>query len=494
MAKSEELKITSRTEDYSKWYLDAIEAADLAEHSIVRGCMVIKPNGYAIWENIQSALDKMIKETGHKNVYFPLFIPKSLLSKEAEHVKGFAKECAVVTHYRLKESPDGKGVIVDPEAKLEEELIVRPTSETIMYDTFSKWITSWRDLPILINQWANVVRWEMRTRFFLRTTEFLWQEGHTAHATHDEAVDEVLKMLNVYKKLNEDYLAIPVLTGYKSKSETFPGALRTHCIEALMQDGKALQAGTSHDLGDNFSKAQDIKYIDKEGNYQYVWQTSWGLSTRIMGALIMTHSDDKGLVLPPKIAPIKVVIVPIWKTEDEKEKVLNKSYDMKATLNKNEISVEVDERDYKSPGFKFNDWEKKGVPIRMEIGPKDIQEGQVVMVRRDTSEKIVVPTEKVVEKVQFLIKDIQENLYKKALEFREKNTHEAKTYEDFKKHAEEGGFIKAFWCEDENCELKIKEETKTTIRCLPYESKEEKGKCICCGKDAKHKWLFAQGY
>jgi prolyl-tRNA synthetase len=488
-------QITPRSEDYSQWYLDIVEAADLAENSMVRGCMVIKPYGYALWEGIKEFLDKRFKETSHQNAYFPIFIPKSLLSREADHIKGFAKECAVVTHHRLIETPDGKGVMVDPDAKLEEELIVRPTSETIMYETYKDWITSWRDLPIMINQWNNVVRWELRTRAFLRTAEFLWQEGHTAHATHDEAENETLQMLGVYRELAEEILAVPVVPGRKSESEKFAGALRTYTIEAMMQDGKALQSGTSHNLGQNFSKAFGIKFADKDKSTQHVWQTSWGLSTRIIGALIMTHSDDKGLVLPPKIAPIQVVIVPIWKDET-KDKVDVYSRKFAADLKELGIRIKYDDRDYETPGSKFNEWEKKGVPIRIEIGQKDMDANVVTVVRRDTAEKEQVAAENVVSYIQEQLVKIQQNLFKMAFDRSTLHTYEVDSYDQFKEimARDVKGFAKVFWCEDEACEEKIKNDTKATSRCLPLDAKEESGNCFCCGKKATHRWIFAVAY
>lgn len=488
-------KITKRTSDYSKWYSDIVEVAGLAEHSVTRGCMVIKPYGYSIWETIQRILDKKIKDTNHENVYFPLLIPKSILSKEATHIKGFAKECAVVTHTRLKISEDGKEtLVVDPDSKLEEEIIVRPTSEAIMYDTFARWVESWRDLPILLNQWANCVRWEMRTRFFLRTTEFLWQEGHTAHETPEEAETEAIKMLKVYASLARDYLAMPVVLGKKSKSEMFPGAHHTYTVEALMQDGKALQAGTSHNLGDNFAKAFEIKFSDREGKKQYVWQTSWGVSTRIIGGLIMTHSDDKGLVLPPKVAPVQVVLIPIWKNDIEKEKVLNYATDISKICSPL-ISFKIDTREFLTPGAKFNDWEKKGVPIRLEIGTNEVEGKVVTMVRRDTSDKSIVQLDVLDSEVANTLEVIQKSLYNRAKKFRNENTHKVQTYEEFKDIlAKKKGFISAFWCEDAACEEKIKAETKATTRCLPLEGIEEEGRCIYCNKGANHRWLFAVAY
>lgn len=488
-------KITPRAENYSQWYLDIIDHAELAENSVTKGSMVIKPYGYAIWENFQKILDKMIKDTGHQNAYFPLLIPKSLLTKEAKHVEGFAKEMAVVTHYRLKSS-NGE-VIPDPESKLSEELVIRPTSETIMYDTFSKWIHSWRDLPLLINQWANIVRWEMRTRPFLRTTEFLWQEGHTAHATEEDAQNEVLKMLKVYQEFVEDYLGIPVIPGVKSKFETFPGAKHTYSIESMMQDGKALQTGTSHNLGQNFAKAFNIRYTDKDGQEKFVWQTSWGVSTRMIGALIMSHSDDSGLVLPPAIAPIKIVIVPIYKTDEEKEKILSAANEIKAALKAVDENVKLDDRDYETPGSKFNEWEKKGVPVRIEIGPKDLEKDSVTLVRRDTKEKTAAGINGLADTVIKLLADIQLDIFNKAKAFREEHTYQIDNYAEFKKHfetAETPGFVYSHWCGDEKCESEIKEELQVTTRCIPLDLKPEQGKCIKCGKESQTKIIFAQAY
>lgn len=485
--------ITKRSEDYSQWYLDIIEQAELAENSAVRGCMVIKPYGYAIWENFVKVLDKKFKDLGHVNAYFPLFIPKSFLSKEAKHVEGFAQESAIVTHYRLKTDPIKKEVVVDPEAKLEEELIVRPTSETIIYDTFSRWINSYRDLPLLINQWANVVRWEMRTRPFLRTTEFLWQEGHTAHATMEEAEAEALQMLDVYKSFAQDYLSIPVIPGKKSDSERFAGALNTYTIEAMMQDGKALQAGTSHNLGDNFAKAFDVKYQDKNGDLQYVCQTSWGLSTRMIGALIMTHSDDNGLVLPPNIAPFQIVIVPIFKTEEEKSLVLNRLEILKSELS--QFTIKVDLRDYLTIGEKFYEWEKKGVPLRLELGPKDIQKDQVVLVRRDNFKKEFVSNANVLETVKSTLEDIQQSLFLKAKTFKENNIYNVNSYEELKDVVEnKNGFALAYWDNSAENESKIKEETKATIRCIPFEQDNIEGKSIISGTPTKTKVIFAKSY
>lgn len=484
--------ITPRSKNYSDWYLDIVQVAELADYSDVRGCMVIKPYGYSIWENFQKVLDKMIKETGHKNACFPLFIPKSFLTKEAEHVDGFAKECAVVTHHRLKATAEG--VVVDPEAKLPEELIVRPTSETIIYATFAKWINSYRDLPLLINQWANVVRWEMRTRPFLRTTEFLWQEGHTAHASEDEAELEAKKMLQVYQDFCHDYLATPVVPGQKSESEKFAGAKHTYCIEAMMQDGKALQAGTSHNLGQNFAKAFDVKYTSKAGKLEYVWQTSWGVSTRLIGQLIMTHSDDKGLVLPPMIAPIKVVIVPIWKDEKIRDEVIN--FCRKVAKDLGIIEVEIDERDHLTMGEKFYEWEKKGVPVRIEIGPRDMANSSAVLVRRDTSEKFIKKNNELKSFVREILQSIQKDLLEKASKLLEENSFRIDNYEEFKKQLEKDipGFVYAPWCEDTVCEAQIKEETKATTRCFPFEGKLEKGQCIKCNKPSQRRIIFAKAY
>ncbi|MCH2491143.1 MAG: proline--tRNA ligase [Flavobacteriales bacterium] len=487
--------LTTRNEDYSKWYNDLVIKADLAENSGVRGCMVIKPYGFAIWEKMQAQLDKMFKETGHQNAYFPLFIPKSYFSKEASHVDGFAKECAVVTHYRLKNAEDGSGIVVDPDAKLEEELIVRPTSETIIWDTYRKWIQSYRDLPILVNQWANVVRWEMRTRLFLRTAEFLWQEGHTAHATKDEAIAEAEQMMHVYAEFVEEYMAVPVIKGLKTESERFAGALETYCIEALMQDGKALQAGTSHFLGQNFAKAFDVKYATKEGGQEYVWATSWGVSTRLMGALIMTHSDDNGLVLPPKLAPDQVVIVPIYRNDEQFEAVSKVANDLMSELRAHGIRVKFDNRDTHKPGWKFNEYELKGVPVRIAIGPKDVEKGTVELARRDTLEKEFIETSAVVEKVKLLMEEIQVNLFQKALDFRTEKTTEVDSYEDFKKVLEEkAGFVSAHWDGTIETEERIKNETKATIRCIPLNDDTEAGKCMVTGKPSARRVLFAKAY
>lgn len=488
-------KLTKRAEDYSKWYNELVVKADLAENSGVRGCMVIKPYGYAIWEKVQAQLDKMFKETGHENAYFPLFIPKSYLSKEASHVEGFAKECAVVTHYRLKNAEDGSGIIVDPEAKLEEELIVRPTSETIIWDTYRRWIQSYRDLPLLINQWANVVRWEMRTRLFLRTAEFLWQEGHTAHATEDEAIAEAVQMMNVYAEFAEEFMGVPVIKGTKTESERFAGALDTYCIEALMQDGKALQAGTSHFLGQNFAKAFDVKFANKEGKQEYVWATSWGVSTRLMGALIMTHSDDNGLVLPPKLAPIQVVIVPIYKGEEQLDAISERVAPLVKELRSKGISVKFDNRDTHKPGFKFNEYELKGVPVRLAIGQRDMDNNTYEVARRDTFEKETVAADSVIEKIEFLLEDIQKNIFKKALDYRESHITEVNSYEEFKEVLEnKGGFISAHWDGTTETEELVKEETKATIRCIPIDAKEEEGVCVVTGKPSAKRVLFAKAY
>lgn len=487
--------LTKREENYSQWYNDLVIKADLAENSAVRGCMVIKPYGYAIWEKIQATLDKMFKETGHSNAYFPLFIPKSFFSKEASHVEGFAKECAVVTHYRLKNDPETNKIIVDPEAKLEEELIIRPTSETIIWNTYKNWIQSYRDLPILINQWANVVRWEMRTRLFLRTAEFLWQEGHTAHATKQEAIEETERMMNVYADFAENWLAVPVIKGVKSPNERFAGALETYAIEALMQDGKALQAGTSHFLGQNFAKAFDVKFTDKDGKLDYVWATSWGVSTRLMGALVMAHSDDNGLVLPPKLAPIQVVIVPIYKGQDQFEMIAEKANHIKILLEQKGISVKFDDRDTHKPGWKFAEYELKGVPVRLALGARDIESNTIEVARRDTLQKETKPIEGIEGYVEQLLSDIQSNIFKKAFDFRKENTTKIDTYEDFKKVLEtKGGFIEAHWDGTPETEIKIKEETKATIRCIPLFGEKEEGKCMITGKPSKQRVIFAIAY
>lgn len=487
--------LTKRSEDYSKWYNELVGKADLAENSGVRGCMVIKPYGYAIWEKMQAALDHMFKETGHENAYFPLFIPKSYFSKEASHVDGFAKECAVVTHYRLKNAEDGSGVVVDPDAKLEEELIVRPTSETIIWDTYRKWIQSYRDLPLLINQWANVVRWEMRTRLFLRTAEFLWQEGHTAHATREEAIAEAEQMMEVYATFAQDFMAVPVIKGLKTESERFAGALETYCIEAMMQDGKALQAGTSHFLGQNFAKAFDVTYASKEGKQEHVWATSWGVSTRLMGALIMTHSDDNGLVLPPKLAPMQVVIVPIYKGIDQLDAIAEKVAPLVKELKSKGISVKFDQRDTHKPGFKFNEYELKGVPVRLAIGQRDLDNNTYEVARRDTLTKETVASDQVVSHIEQLLVVIQDNLYQRALEFRDTHITPVDTYEDFKKVLDEkGGFVSAHWDGTIATEAKIKDDTKASIRCIPIDAKEEQGLCILTGKPSSKRVLFAKAY
>lgn len=488
-------ELTSRSENYSQWYLDLVIKADLAENSAVRGCMVIKPYGYAIWEKMQAQLDKMFKETGHVNAYFPLFIPKSFFSKEADHVEGFAKECAVVTHYRLKNDPDGNGVVVDPDAKLEEELIIRPTSETIIWNTYRNWIQSHRDLPILINQWANVVRWEMRTRLFLRTAEFLWQEGHTAHATQQEAIDETVKIINLYADFAENFMAMPVIKGVKSENERFAGALDTYTIEALMQDGKALQSGTSHFLGQNFAKAFDVLFTNKEGVQEYVWATSWGVSTRLMGALIMAHSDDNGLVLPPKLAPLQVVIVPIYKKAEELAAISEKIDEIIQKLKARGITVKFDDNDNKKPGWKFAEYELKGVPVRLAMGPRDLANGTVEVARRDTLEKQVMPIENIDEQIEKLLDEIQENIFRKALNFRNENIRNADTWEEFKQLIEEkGGFVAAHWDGTRETEQIIKTETKATIRCIPLDSQPEEGKCIYTGKPSDRRVLFAIAY
>ena len=487
--------LTKRSEDYSKWYNELVGKADLAENSGVRGCMVIKPYGYAIWEKMQAALDHMFKETGHENAYFPLFIPKSYFSKEASHVDGFAKECAVVTHYRLKNAEDGSGVIVDPDAKLEEELIVRPTSETIIWDTYRKWIQSYRDLPLLINQWANVVRWEMRTRLFLRTSEFLWQEGHTAHATKEEAIAEAEQMMEVYATFAQEFMAVPVIKGLKTESERFAGALETYCIEAMMQDGKALQAGTSHFLGQNFAKAFDVTYASKKGKQEHVWATSWGVSTRLMGALIMTHSDDNGLVLPPKLAPIQVVIVPIYKGIEQLDTIAEKVAPLVAALKSKGISVKFDQRDTHKPGFKFNEYELKGVPVRLAIGQRDLDNNTFEVARRDTLTKETVASDQVVGHIEQLLAVIQDNLYQRALEFRDTHITPVDTYEEFKTVLnEKGGFVSAHWDGTIETEAKIKDATKASIRCIPIDVKEEQGRCILTGKPSSKRVLFAKAY
>ncbi|MDD3724133.1 MAG: proline--tRNA ligase [Bacteroidales bacterium] len=484
----------TREENYSEWYNELVVRADLAENSAVRGCMVIKPYGYAIWEKMQAALDKMFKDTGHQNAYFPLFIPKSYFEKEAEHVEGFAKECAVVTHHRLRAKSDGKGLEPDPSAKLEEELIVRPTSETIIWDTYRGWIKSYRDLPILVNQWANVVRWEMRTRMFLRTAEFLWQEGHTAHETSEEAIEETKKMLEVYANFAENFMAVPVLKGVKSPNERFAGALDTYCIEALMQDGKALQAGTSHFLGQNFAKAFDVKFLSKENKLEYVWATSWGVSTRLMGALIMSHSDDNGLVLPPKLAPIQVVIIPISKGEDQKAMVDSHAEKLCSELRAKGISVKYDDRDAYKPGWKFNEYEFKGVPVRITLGARDLEKGLVEIARRDTLSKESVSIEGLSSMIEKLLEDIQDNIFNKAFNFRKESTREVNSWEEFLVEIEKGGFLECHWDGTPETEEKIKELTKATIRCIPLDAKEEEGRCILTGKLSKQRVVFARAY
>ncbi|MEQ8475636.1 proline--tRNA ligase [Fulvivirga sp.] len=488
--------LPKRSEDYSQWYNELVKKADLAEHSSVRGCMVIKPYGFSIWEKMQAALDKMFKDTGHSNAYFPLFVPKHLFEAEEKNAEGFAKECAVVTHYRLKNDPDNKGkLIVDPEAKLEEELVVRPTSEAVIWSTYKNWIQSYRDLPLLINQWANVVRWEMRTRLFLRTAEFLWQEGHTAHSTKGEAIDETKQMLEVYATFAEEFMAMPVLKGVKTESERFAGAEDTYCIEALMQDGKALQAGTSHFLGQNFAKAFDVKFAGKDGKEDYVWGTSWGVSTRLMGALIMAHSDDEGLILPPKLAPIQVVIVPIFKGEEQLAQVSEVAEKLKNELQALNISVKFDDRDTSSPGWKFAEYELKGVPVRVAIGPRDLENGTLEIARRDTKEKQIFKVEDAVAHINHLMTDIQENIYKRAFDFRADNTTEVETYDEFKQVLDtKGGFVLAHWDGTAETEDKIKEETKATIRCITLDFKEEAGTCIYSGKPSKGKVVFARAY
>jgi prolyl-tRNA synthetase len=487
--------LTNREENYSQWYNDLVIKADLAENSAVRGCMVIKPYGYAIWEKIQAELDRLFKATGHVNAYFPLFIPKSFLSKEAAHVEGFAKECAVVTHYRLKTDESGKGIIVDPSAKLEEELIIRPTSETIIWNSYKNWIQSYRDLPILINQWANVVRWEMRTRLFLRTAEFLWQEGHTAHATREEAIEETEKMINVYASFAENSMALPVIKGYKTENERFAGAVDTFAIEALMQDGKALQAGTSHFLGQNFAKAFDVQFTDKSGKLDYVWATSWGVSTRLMGAIIMGHADNNGLVLPPKLAPIQVVIVPIFKNNEQLDQISETAVQIKKELESKGISVKYDNRDNNTPGFKFAEYELKGVPVRLALGPRDLQNKTIEVARRDTLTKETISLDTVVDHVTKLLDNIQSDIFNRALKFRNENTFYVDSWDEFVKVLDnKGGFIMAHWDGTTETETKIKEETKATIRCIPFDSPEEEGKCIYTGKPSRRRVLFARSY
>ncbi len=487
--------LTTREENYSQWYNELVVKAGLAENSAVRGCMVIKPYGYAIWEKMQQQLDKMFKDTGHYNAYFPLLIPKSFFSKEADHVEGFAKECAVVTHYRLKNDPDGNGIVVDPDAKLEEEFIIRPTSETIIWNTYKNWIQSYRDLPILCNQWANVMRWEMRTRMFLRTAEFLWQEGHTAHATKEEAMEEADKMVRVYAEFAEKWMAVPVIMGHKSETERFAGALDTLTIEALMQDGKALQAGTSHFLGQNFAKAFDVTFASKEGKQEYVWATSWGVSTRLMGALIMCHSDDNGLVLPPRLAPLQVVIVPIYKGKEGLEKIREKVNGIIGKLQQLGISVKFDDRDTQKPGWKFADYELKGVPVRLAMGERDLENGTIEVARRDTLTKETLPMEGIEQYIIRLLDDIQENVYKKALDFRSKMITKVDSYEEFKTLLDEkGGFFLCHWDGTPETEARIKEETKATIRCIPFDAEEEEGKCMVTGKPSHRRVLIARAY
>ncbi|MEK6782026.1 MAG: proline--tRNA ligase [Bacteroidota bacterium] len=489
-------ELTARSVDYSQWYIDLVKKADLAENSDVRGCMVIKPYGYSIWEKMQQALDIMFKETGHVNAYFPLFVPKSLFEAEEKNAEGFAKECAIVTHYRLKADPEKKGkLIVDPDSKLEEELVVRPTSEAIIWSTYKKWIQSYRDLPLLINQWANVVRWEMRTRLFLRTAEFLWQEGHTAHATSNEAVKETEQMLDVYAEFAETFMAMPVIKGKKSDGEKFPGAIDTYCIEAMMQDGKALQVGTSHFLGQNFAKAFDVKFSTKEGKLELVWGTSWGVSTRLIGGLIMAHSDDDGLVLPPKLAPVHIVIIPIFRSDEELLNVSSKVDDISAALKAKGYSVKFDNRDNLKPGFKFAEWELKGVPIRIAIGPRDLENGTVEVARRDTKEKQVIKMDDVAMAIPRLLDDIQSNIFQKALKFKNDKTTKVDSYDDFKKVLDEkGGFVLAHWDGTAETESLIKEETKATIRCIPLDAPNEEGKCIYSGKQSTKRVVFARAY
>jgi prolyl-tRNA synthetase len=489
-------QIPSRSEDYAQWYVELVKKADLAENSDVRGCMVIKPYGYAIWEKIQQGLDKMFKDTGHVNAYFPLFVPKSMFEAEEKNAEGFAKECAIVTHYRLKNDPNNKGkLIVDPEAKLEEELVVRPTSEAIIWSTYKKWIQSYRDLPILINQWANVVRWEMRTRLFLRTTEFLWQEGHTAHATRTEAEKEARQMLDVYADFAENFMAMPVIKGRKSEGEKFPGAVDTYCIEALMQDGKALQAGTSHFLGQNFAEAFDVQFSSKEGKLEHVWGTSWGVTTRLIGGLIMSHSDDDGLILPPKLAPIHVVIVPIFRNEEELSKITAAVEPIMKGLRGVNLSVKFDDRDTQKPGFKFAEYEMKGVPVRLAIGPRDLENGTIEVARRDTKEKQVMKVADVVNAIPVLLDDIQKNIYARALKFRQEKTTPVDTFDEFKRVLDDkGGFVLAHWDGTPETEAAIKQETKATIRCIALDAKEETGKCVYSGKPSQKRVLFARAY
>ena len=486
--------LPKRSENYSEWYNEIVKRADLAENSAVRGCMVIKPYGFAIWEKMQRALDDMFKATGHQNAYFPLFVPKSFLEKEEEHAEGFAKECAVVTHYRLKNNPDGPGLIVDPTAKLEEELIIRPTSEAIIWNAYRGWIQSWRDLPILVNQWANIVRWEMRTRIFLRTAEFLWQEGHTAHATKQEAIEETERMLGVYADFAENWIALPVVKGYKSPAERFAGAEETYCIEAMMQDGKALQSGTSHFLGQNFAKAFDVKFVNKENELEYAWATSWGVSTRLMGALIMAHSDDNGLVLPPKLAPIQVVIVPIHKSPEDLAEISKVVDPIVEKLKAAGISVKYDDDDKQRSGWKFAEYELKGVPVRLALGKRDLEAGTIEVARRDTLSKESRPLEGIVEYIQNLLDEIQANIYQKALTFREEHTFRVDTWDEFVEKIEAGGFLLAHWDGTAETEEKIKEQTKATIRCIPLDAPEENGKCILTGQPSNRRVVFARAY
>lgn len=502
MAKRDEKAITPRGEDYSQWYQDIVLKAEMADYSPVKGCMVIRPNGYAIWENLQKTLDGMFKETGHANAYFPLFIPMSFLSKEAEHVEGFAKECAVVTHHRLGPAPEG-GVRPDPASILDEPLVVRPTSETIMYAMYAKWIKSYRDLPLLLNQWANIVRWEMRTRLFLRTTEFLWQEGHTAHATHEESWEEVLRILEIYRRFAEEWMAVPVLTGVKTDAEKFAGALKTTCIEAMMQDGKALQSGTSHDLGQNFARAFDVKFQDETGGWQHCWQTSWGVSTRLIGALIMAHSDDQGLVLPPRLAATHAVIVPIYKDAAGKEKTLAACRALRDAVKGAGLGVVLDDRDTVSPGFKYNEWEMKGVPVRLEVGPRDVEQGVCVAVPRvptrdlregERRQKESLPLASAPEHLQTLLDDLQKALFRRALKFREEHTYRTDDYAAFKQEIEKGGFFWGHWCESAACEAQVKEETKATIRCIPFAGEKEAGKCLVCGAPSPQRVVWARAY
>jgi prolyl-tRNA synthetase len=487
--------LTSREQDYAQWYNDLVLKGNLADYSAVRGCMVIKPYGYGLWENMRDVLDRMFKDTGHQNAYFPLLIPKSFFSKEASHVDGFAKECAIVTHYRLKNDPDNGGVMVDPDAKLEEELIIRPTSETIIWSTYKNWVQSYRDLPILVNQWANVLRWEMRTRLFLRTAEFLWQEGHTAHATRTEAIEETERMLDVYATFAEEYMAMPVIRGIKSPNERFAGAEETYCIEAMMQDGKALQAGTSHFLGQNFAKAFDVQFTDKENKMDYVWATSWGVSTRLIGALVMAHSDDDGLILPPRLAPLQVVIVPIYKGEDTRSRIDDKANEIMKTLKAKGIRVKYDNDDSTRPGWKFAEYELKGVPVRIALGARDIENNQAEVARRDTKVKTTYSLDTLTDNIQDLLTNIQSNMYQKALKFRDEHITQADSWDEFVKILDEkGGFVSAHWDGTTATEEKIKEKTKATIRCIPLNNTKEDGKCILTGNPSKERVLFARAY